>query len=104
MSLSWTASTDKVGVTGYNIFRNGTEVGTSTTPSYTDSGLASNATYTIPSRLQRGRDGQHTVQLRHRDHAWQLPLQCLERRDADGSSNRMIRTRSYARRAVPGGH
>jgi len=44
--LSWTASTDNVGVTGYNIFRNGTKVGTSTTNSYTDSGLTSNTQYT----------------------------------------------------------
>ena len=46
VSLSWTASTDNVGVTGYNIFRNGTRVGTSTTTSYTDNGLASNTQYT----------------------------------------------------------
>ncbi len=46
VSLSWTASTDNIGVTGYDIFRNGTKVGTSTTTSYTDSGLASNTTYT----------------------------------------------------------
>ena len=42
VNLSWTASTDNVGVTGYNILRNGTKVGTSTTTSYTDNGLASN--------------------------------------------------------------
>jgi hypothetical protein len=46
VNLSWTASTDNVGVTGYNIFRNGTKVGTTTTTSYTDSGLASNTQYT----------------------------------------------------------
>ena len=46
VSLSWTASTDSIGVTGYDIFRNGTKVGTSTTTSYTDSGLAGNTTYT----------------------------------------------------------
>jgi hypothetical protein len=45
-NLSWTASTDNIGVTGYNIFRNGIKVGTSTTTSYTDSGLASDTTYT----------------------------------------------------------
>jgi len=46
VSLSWTASTDNVGVTGYNILRNGTKVGTSTTTSFADNGLASNTTYT----------------------------------------------------------
>ena len=46
VNLSWTASTDNVGVAGYNILRNGIKVGTSTTTSYTDNGLASNTTYT----------------------------------------------------------
>ena len=52
VNLSWTASTDNIGVTGYNIFRapqgstNYVQIGTSTTPSYTDSGLASNTAYT----------------------------------------------------------
>ena len=46
VSLSWTASTDNVGVTGYNILRNGVQVGTSTTTSYTDNTVASNTAYT----------------------------------------------------------
>ena len=37
VDLSWTASTDDVGVAGYRIFRNGAQVGSSTTPSFTDS-------------------------------------------------------------------
>src|SRR5207302_4290180 len=40
VSLTWTASTDNVGVTGYQIFRNNTQVGTSTSTSFTDTGLA----------------------------------------------------------------
>jgi chitodextrinase len=43
--LTWTASTDNVGVTGYHIYRNGTQVGTSTGTSYTDTGLAVSTTY-----------------------------------------------------------
>jgi len=31
INLAWTASTDNVGVTGYQIFRNGVQVGTSAT-------------------------------------------------------------------------
>jgi chitodextrinase len=46
VSLTWTASTDNIKVTGYNIFRNGTKIGTSATTSYTDSGLSSGTTYT----------------------------------------------------------
>jgi chitodextrinase len=44
-SLAWTASTDNVGVTGYKISRGGVQVGTSTTASYTDTGLAPSTTY-----------------------------------------------------------
>ena len=45
VSLSWTASTDNVGVTGYDIFRGSTLAGTSTTTSFTDSGLTAATAY-----------------------------------------------------------
>ncbi len=45
VNLTWTASTDNVGVTGYDIYRNGTEVGTTSATSYSDSGLAADTTY-----------------------------------------------------------
>ena len=45
VALSWTASTDNVGVTGYRVFRNGTQVGTPTDTSSTDSGLTAATTY-----------------------------------------------------------
>ena len=38
INLSWTASTDNVGVTGYDVFRNGTQVGTTATTSYQRTG------------------------------------------------------------------
>ncbi|MDQ6703987.1 MAG: hypothetical protein M3Z96_13345 [Pseudomonadota bacterium] len=46
ITLAWTASTDNVDVTGYEIFRNGTQVGTSATTGYSDTGLAASTTYT----------------------------------------------------------
>ena len=46
LKISWTASTDNVAVAGYQVFRNGAKVGTTTTTSYTDTGLAPSATYT----------------------------------------------------------
>ncbi|WP_407945738.1 GH32 C-terminal domain-containing protein [Paenibacillus puerhi] len=46
VSLTWTASTDNVGVTGYNIYRGGTKIGTSAATSYTDSGLNASTAYT----------------------------------------------------------
>ncbi len=45
ISLSWTASTDNLGVAGYRIFRNGTLVGISATPGYTDTGLKATVRY-----------------------------------------------------------
>lgn len=47
VSLRWTASTDNVGVTGYDVFRAGVRVGTvpGTTTSFTDSGLAASTRY-----------------------------------------------------------
>lgn len=46
INLTWTASTDNVAVTGYNIYRDGTKVGTSATTSHQDKGLAANSTHT----------------------------------------------------------
>ncbi len=46
IDLSWTASTDNVGVAGYKIYRNGAQVGTSTSTTYHDTGLNPATTYT----------------------------------------------------------
>ena len=45
INLTWTASTDNVGVTGYKVFRAGVQVGTPTTNSYSDSGLTASTAY-----------------------------------------------------------
>ncbi|MFC5703158.1 carbohydrate binding domain-containing protein [Cohnella faecalis] len=47
VSLTWTASTDNVAVTGYEIYRNGTKIGTSTSTSYTATGLSANTAYSF---------------------------------------------------------
>ena len=46
IKISWTASTSSDGVAGYDIYRNGTLVGTSTSTSYTDTGLSASTSYT----------------------------------------------------------
>jgi cellulose 1,4-beta-cellobiosidase len=46
-ALSWTASTDDVGVTGYTVRVDGEVAGTSATPSYTVTGLSPDTTYEI---------------------------------------------------------
>ena len=45
INLSWSASSDNVGVTGYLIFRGTTQVGTATGTSYSDTGLAASTAY-----------------------------------------------------------
>ncbi|MFH9352242.1 glycoside hydrolase family 6 protein [Kitasatospora sp. NPDC017646] len=45
VSLSWTASTDPAGVTGYSVYRNGAKVATVTGTGYTDSGLSPATAY-----------------------------------------------------------
>ena len=46
INLSWTASTDAVGVTGYRIYRNGAQITTSATNSYSDATLSPSTSYT----------------------------------------------------------
>jgi chitodextrinase len=45
ISLSWTASSDNVGVAGYRVYRGGTLLTTTTALAYTDTGLAPKTTY-----------------------------------------------------------
>ncbi|TGU71044.1 hypothetical protein E4633_11890 [Geomonas terrae] len=45
VALTWTAATDNVGVTGYDVFRDGVKIGTSTSTSYTDQSVTSAVTY-----------------------------------------------------------
>jgi chitodextrinase len=44
-NLSWTASTDNVGVTGYDVYRGATLIASVTTTSYTATGLTVNTSY-----------------------------------------------------------
>ena len=56
VDLSWTASSDNVAVAGYDVFRDGAQVGTSSAPSFQDSGLsaATAYTYTVTARDAAG--------------------------------------------------
>ena len=55
-NLSWSASTDNVGVTGYIVRRNGVQVATPATTSYADTGLSAATTYsyTVAARDAAG--------------------------------------------------
>src|SRR5262249_62249293 len=50
VALTWTASTDNVGVTGYHVFDGATQVGTSATTSFTVTGLAPSSTHTYTAQ------------------------------------------------------
>jgi chitodextrinase len=50
--MEWSASTDNVGVTGYNVFLNGTKVATTTATKYTYAGLSCGTTYTVALEAQ----------------------------------------------------
>ena len=54
IDVTWTPSTDDVGVAGYTVFRNGTQVGTATYPSFQDIGLSASASYTYTLRAFDG--------------------------------------------------
>ena len=45
-ALTWTASTDNIGVSWYDVLRNGTVVATPATAQYNDTGLTANTSYT----------------------------------------------------------
>ncbi|SDW85045.1 DUF4832 domain-containing protein [Paenibacillus sp. CF384] len=55
-NISWTASTDNVGVTGYEIYRNGSYAGTTTSTSFSDTGLkaATNYSYMVRAKDAAG--------------------------------------------------
>jgi hypothetical protein len=52
VALSWSPSTDNVGVVGYDVLRAGQPVATSTTTSFNDTGLAADTGYTYTVRAR----------------------------------------------------
>jgi chitodextrinase len=46
IDLAWQSSTDNIAVSGYNIYRNGAQIGTASTNSYDDTGLSPQTNYT----------------------------------------------------------
>jgi len=52
VDLSWNASTDNVGVTGYDVYQGGSLIGSSANTSYSVTGLTSNTSYTFTVRAK----------------------------------------------------
>ncbi|OJH37454.1 fibronectin type III domain-containing protein [Cystobacter ferrugineus] len=61
ISLAWNTATDNVGVTGYLVFRNGTQVGTTPGTSYTDSGLSPSTQYNYTVKAKDNAGNLSTV-------------------------------------------
>ncbi len=63
INLAWTASTDNVGVTGYRIYRGGTQIATSATNSYSNTGLTASTaySYTVSSYDAAGNNSAQTA-------------------------------------------
>jgi hypothetical protein len=71
------ASTDNIGVAGYNVFRNGVKIGTVNGTSFSDSGLIGSTTYTYSVRA-------FDVAGKH------LSASQRERHDACGGSSQQV--------------
>ncbi len=52
VDLSWNAATDNIGVTGYDVYQGSTIIGTSTTASYSVTGLTANTGYSFSVRAK----------------------------------------------------
>jgi len=61
VSMSWSASLDNVGVSGYDLFVNGNKVGSSVISNYTFSGLTCNTGYTLAVQANDAA-GNHSTQ------------------------------------------
>ncbi|WP_246223787.1 GEVED domain-containing protein [Fulvivirga kasyanovii] len=60
-TLSWTASTDNVGVTGYDVYLGGSLVGNTTSTSYNLTGLTASTSYTASVRAKDAAGNQSTA-------------------------------------------
>jgi chitodextrinase len=78
IDLAWNPSTDNVGVVGYNVYRDGTIVGTPATTGYADTGLTASTSYTysVAARDAAGNESPHSSSVSEQtsDKPNQLPL------------------------------
>ena len=96
INLNWTASTDNVGVTGYQVVRNGSQIATSSITSYADTTVAAGTTY---SYIVRAYDAAGNVSPDSNTAAVTTPTvssapvldKTVTTRQASGSSSRSAR-------------
>jgi len=65
ITLTWTMPSDPLGIGGYHIYRNGTLVGSTTSPVFTDSSVSSNTnySYTVVAYDAGGNNSTATVAM-----------------------------------------
>jgi chitodextrinase len=51
-NLSWSGATDNIGVTGYDVYRNGTLLGSTASTTYAATGLTASTAYTFNVRAK----------------------------------------------------
>src|SRR5205807_93227 len=56
INLSWAASSDNVGVSGYRVFRDGTQIATTSTTFFANTGLSPSTTYSYAVAAFRSED------------------------------------------------
>jgi hypothetical protein len=61
INLTWDASTDNVGVTGYKVYRNDVLIASPVVTSFNDSGLAASTTYTYTVKAVDGEDNESAI-------------------------------------------
>ncbi|SEC39874.1 Por secretion system C-terminal sorting domain-containing protein [Tenacibaculum sp. MAR_2009_124] len=61
LALTWTASTDNIAVTEYDIYQDATKIGTSTSPSYNVTGLTASTNYTFSIKAKDAAGNESTA-------------------------------------------
>src|SRR5258708_37889503 len=84
-NLSWSASTDNVGVTGYIVRRKGVQVATPATTGFADTGLSVGTySYTVAARDAAGNLSPHSAN----------PKSVVEGKNADLGAPRILKTKN----------
>jgi chitodextrinase len=61
VTITWSAATDNVGVTGYQVLRDGVQIGSTASLSFTDTGLTAGATYSYTVRAYDAADNASSI-------------------------------------------
>ncbi len=102
INLNWQASTDNIGVSAYNIYRNNTKIASVTTTSFGDTGLQTSTSYsyTVRARDSAGNESAPSSQVSATTNPQQVSTSVLRGRIANNLGSPI----SSARIVVPTGN